>query len=165
MIKTMVTTALLCMSVSVANAQSVMGTVTKVEANYVEQSIGKPVHNCYTTEVPIYGYEKKQDNTGNIIGGAIIGGVLGNQIGKGNGAAGAVIGGLIGNAHGNSQQQVVIGYRTEERCTSKMVYETQTRIKNYRIHYEWAGLRGTFYSQQSFNVGDSVNLNVHISKN
>jgi uncharacterized protein YcfJ len=63
--------------------------------------------------------------TEDIIGGAIIGGIIGNQIGdsKGNGAAGAVIGGLIGNNAG--KKQGVVGYRKENRCETKYNYTTE----------------------------------------
>jgi uncharacterized protein YcfJ len=64
--------------------------------------------------------------------GAIIGGIIGNQIGdmKGNGTAGAVIGGLLGN----NRQHNGGGYSTRRHCqvqtryteSSKTVYSHST---------------------------------------
>ena len=167
MYKAMIAAGIIALATTTANAATVFGTVTQVQPQYAMKNIGVPEHTCYTVEVPIYGYEKNPDKTTDILGGAIIGGIIGNNIGngKGNGAAGAVIGGLIGNAHGDKRTtQQIVGYRTQERCDSKMRYETQTILQNYRVWYEWNGMTGTYYSQSPVEVGDQVRLNVTLSK-
>lgn len=84
---------------------------------------------CKIVDVPVYGSHYNNNNTGDILTGAIIGGIIGNNIKgeKNGGAAGAVIGGLIGNAHGKNTSQTVIGYRQEQRCNNVTSYTTQTQ--------------------------------------
>jgi len=76
---------------------------------------------CKIVDVPIYG---AHDKTGDVLMGAIIGGVIGNNIKgeKNGGAAGAVIGGLLGNAHGDNRQGNVVVYRQEQRCNNVTRY-------------------------------------------
>jgi len=90
---------------------------------------------CSNVDVPIYG-STGHDNTGDILTGAIIGGVIGNNIkGERNGgAAGAVIGGLLGNAHGNKKNQGVVGYRQEHRCSNNTSYTTESyEVYDYSV--------------------------------
>jgi uncharacterized protein YcfJ len=75
----------------------------------------------------VYGHGH-YNNTADILGGAIIGGIIGNQIGdsEGNGAVGAILGGLIGsqaNPHYKSSHQ---------RCTTEVRYKTVPgKVKEY----------------------------------
>ena len=105
----------------VAQAETVDG---NVQDHYRTVTNKTPYQQCYEVEVPVYG-EVGGSKPEDIIGGAIIGGIIGNQIGdsKGNGAAGAVIGGLIGNSAG--KKQGVVGYRKETRCETKYNYSTE----------------------------------------
>lgn len=85
---------------------------------------------CNTVEVPIYGTVQGQASTGDALAGAIIGGVIGNQIGNGSGrdaatVLGAIVGADVANKRG-SQQQVITGYRQEERCNRVTTYTTST---------------------------------------
>ena len=105
----------------VAHAETIDG---NVQDHYRTVTNKTPYQQCYEVEVPVYG-DVGGSRTEDIIGGAIIGGIIGNQIGdsKGNGAAGAVIGGLIGNNAG--KKQGVVGYRKENRCETKYNYTTE----------------------------------------
>ena len=81
----------------------------------------------------------------------IIGGLLGGTVsGKDRGAAaGAVIGGLMAADQGQQTKRVIVGYRSEQQCNLVQVNTEQSHIKNYRITYEWNGIRGTIqYSCQ-----------------
>ena len=86
---------------------------------------------CNTVEVPIYGrVQGGQASTGDTIVGAIIGGAIGNQVGGGSGkdaatVLGAIIGADVANKRG-SQQQVITGYRQEQRCQNQTTY---TRVE------------------------------------
>jgi len=77
---------------------------------------------CRVVDVPIYGNVGKEPTTSDILTGAIIGGVIGNNIKgeKNGGAAGAVIGGLIGA--NKDKKQGIVGYRQEEQCTTTTKY-------------------------------------------
>jgi uncharacterized protein YcfJ len=114
-------TAFLLAFSGVAQADTVDG---NVQDHYRTVTNKTPYQQCYEVEVPVYG-DVGGSRTEDIIGGAIIGGIIGNQIGdsKGNGAAGAVIGGLIGNNAG--KKQGVVGYRKENRCETKYNYTTE----------------------------------------
>jgi len=73
--------------------------------------------------------QEKRKGKGGILGvagGAVVGGLLGNQIGKGNGntiatVGGAVAGGLVGN-------------EVQKRSTSKKVWVTSVKLKDGSIH-------------------------------
>ena len=81
-------------------------------------------------------YHSDDHNIGNELLGAIIGGVIGNQIGNhdaGATVAGAVIGGVIANnvesGHGHSSNQ--------KHCTT--TYRHKRELAHYRVTYEFAG--------------------------
>ena len=68
------------------NAQSAIGTVVQVDPIYGTQVNRVPQQVCSEYQVPVYnggtiysGGGIVNNNTGNILGGAIIGGILGNQ--------------------------------------------------------------------------------------
>ena len=89
---------------------------------------------CRTVDVPIYGNVGKEPTTGDILTGAIIGGVIGNNIKgeKNGGAAGAVIGGLIGANKG--KQQGIVGYKQEEQCSTTTKYtRSSEEVYDYSI--------------------------------
>lgn len=84
-----------------------------------------PVEKCGEVQVPEYGVLDRPASDGEVLGGAVIGGVVGNQFGKGDGKAamtilGAIVGGNVA-ANQRKQEPVVTGYRTEYRCQT--VYE------------------------------------------
>lgn len=96
---------------------NVMGQTRDVYKTVIKQ---KPytVDVCYDVQVPA-------QSTGPRVGpfdleGAIIGGIIGNQIGdmKGNGTAGAVIGGLMGRQNG--------GTVTQQQCRTETRYDEET---------------------------------------
>ena len=80
----------------------------------------KPQNECRDVQVPIMGVLDRPANAGEVIGGALIGGVIGNQIGGGSGKDIATILGAGSGAILASDQRrrepVVVGYRTEKRC-------------------------------------------------
>lgn len=133
------------------------------QPNYITKNVRTPHQQCNTVDVPIYD-SGSRNNTGEIIGGAIIGGIIGDQIkGKGNAAAGAVIGGLLGNAHGNSKKsQGVIGYRQEQRCSTHYTTERVEEINGYTVTYELDGKRYTTYSRNYIEPGRSLSLTMKV---
>ena len=73
--------------------------------------------------------------------GALVGGVLGNQVGKGHGrdaatVVGAVVGGFAGdNIAGNNRQgQVQLAPQQVQRCHT--VTEVQSRITGYGVAFD-----------------------------
>jgi hypothetical protein len=75
-----------------------------------------PVEQCGYENEPIYGVLDRPASTGEIVGGAVIGGVIGNQIT--NDPAGTIVGAIIGGAVTNQrrQEQVVVGSKKVYRC-------------------------------------------------
>ena len=101
---------------------------TVVQDHYktITKQIPQVETTCYEVEIPVYGSTGNNATTGDILTGAIIGGVIGNNIKgeKNGGAAGAVIGGLLGANSGN-KKETIVGYRKENRCENKTTYSTQ----------------------------------------
>ena len=81
----------------------------------------KPVEKCGYVDVPVYGILDRPASGGEIAGGAVIGGVVGNKLT--NDAGGAILGALIGGSIANQrkQEQVIIDYKREWQC--RTVYE------------------------------------------
>jgi len=85
---------------------------------------------CRTVDVPVYGQVQGQASTGDVLAGAIIGGVLGNQVGGGSGkdaatVLGAIVGADVANKNGSTREEIT-GYRREERCENRTTYTSQT---------------------------------------
>jgi uncharacterized protein YcfJ len=82
-----------------------------------------PVEKCGYVNEPIYGILDRPASRGEIIGGAAVGGIVGNVITDGNGvgtALGAIVGGAIANNQ-RVQSQVVVDSKRVYRC--RTVYE------------------------------------------
>ena len=141
--------------------QHAVFTVTSVTPLYETVVNQQPVQSCRTVDVPIY---QQKDKTGDILGGAIIGGIIGNQIGdmKGNGAAGAVIGGLLGANKDNNQ--AIIGYRQTQQCTTEYVRENVERLRGYKVVAEGKGLTYTTVTKQKFSVGDGMAVYITVTR-
>ena len=80
-----------------------------------------PVEECRMVDVPIYGMVDRPASDSEVFGGAIIGGILGNQLGDGNGKTALTALGAIAGANTAGQrktEQVVIGYSEERRCAT-----------------------------------------------
>ena len=151
-----------------ANAQTEYATVTHVKANYQNISVPNTRQECRTVETPIYGSVQGNGATGgDVLTGMIIGGLLGKGVtGKDNGAAaGAVFGGIIAADQKQKNGQAIVGYRQENRCNNITFYETQERIKNYTIRYEWNGVRSRSVTYNQYNVGDRIPVTISINAN
>ena len=84
---------------------------------------------CKIIDVPIYEQRKRQTRGSDVLGGAIIGGLLGKGLtGQDNGAAfGALAGGMFA-ADANRTENVIVGYRKEQgECTNETYYTYNTR--------------------------------------
>lgn len=89
---------------------------------------------CSDVDVPIYQNEGKA-STGEVLGGAIIGGVIGNQIGKGKGNdAATILGAIIGADIANKKkgEKVIVGYKRTTVCEDNPTWVTEK--KNVYTH-------------------------------
>ncbi|MCG2594496.1 glycine zipper 2TM domain-containing protein [Ramlibacter sp. XY19] len=87
--------------------------------------IAKKLHaceDCGTVQTVVKEKRKGEGGAVGIIGGAAVGGLLGNQVGKGNGKTLATVGGAVaGGFAGNEVQKHV---------TSKEVWVTKVKLKD-----------------------------------
>lgn len=155
---------MLCLSAVNSFANELFAQVVQIEENYETITEYSPIKICRDEEVPIYGNtNQNNDNSANVLLGMILGGVSGKVItGEDGGAAvGAIAGGLIGANNNNSGNQI-IGFRTVQTCTMEKKEVNSTRLKNYRITYDFHGALGTSYSYNSYLVGDKIPVNVSV---
>jgi uncharacterized protein YcfJ len=123
--KMLMTTAFAIFAASAAQAQTVNATIEDHYRTVVKQ-VPHTEQVCNTVEVPIYGRTQGQASTGDTVLGAVIGGAIGNQFGGGSGkdamtVLGAIVGADVANKRG-SNQQVITGYRQEQRCFNNTSY-------------------------------------------
>lgn len=145
-------------------ASELYATVTQVEPNYETIVQYTPVKICKEEQVPVYGNSSQgQSDAGNVLLGMILGGVSGKVItGEDGGAAvGAIAGGLIG-ANNNTSRRIV-GYQTVQSCSMENMQSDSTKIKNYKITYNFYGATGTSYSYNSYNLGDNIPVYVNVT--
>lgn len=157
--------SMLFLSTTNTFASELFAKVIQIEENYETITEYSPIKICRDEEVPIYGNtNQNNNNSGNVLLGMILGGVSGKVItGEDGGAAvGAIAGGLIGANNNNSGNQI-IGFRTVQTCTMEKKEVNSTRLKNYRITYDFHGALGTSYSYNSYLVGDKIPVNVNVT--
>ena len=78
-----------------------------------------PVQECGMVKVPVYGILDRPASGVEVLSGAVIGGVIGNQFGKGSGNdAMTVLGAIIGGATANErkQERVIVSYTQKHEC-------------------------------------------------
>jgi len=153
---------------AMAESYTVQGTVTSVQPVYKTKTVTDPVQRCWTEEVPVYGQGRNNDSSafGLDLEGAIIGGIIGNNVTKNvdnGGAAGAIIGGLIGSDMKKKKNQEITGYRQVNKCATEYNSRTEEYLAGYKIGYEALGLNGIISSSRSRSIGDSISVNVNIS--
>jgi len=153
-----------------AQAANEYATVINVKPNYVNVQVPRHRNECQTVEVPIYSNYGGQASTGDTLFGALIGGALGNQVGGGKGKdaatiLGAIIGADVANKRAVTGQRQIVGYRQEENCRKISFHETQERLKNYRITYEFNGIQATSFTHNQYKVGDRIPVTVSIQAN
>ena len=108
------------------------GEATKIKiydhTKNVTQSIPMTERRCQDVQVPIY--QKSQTSSGDVLLGAILGGVIGKGVTKNDGGAalGAISGIII--ADQNGQKSRVTGYRLERQCSDVTIYQ-DTLIEVY----------------------------------
>jgi uncharacterized protein YcfJ len=142
-VKSVLSTALLAAAgVSFAQPGSGNAFGIVISATPVVQQVTVPKQVCTTTHVQHY-----QPGGGGAVIGALVGGALGNQIGRGHGqdsrAIATVVGALGGGFVGN-QIEANNGYYTSQptqQCHTQNTVENRTIAQN--VLYEYAGQRYT----------------------
>ena len=126
-------------------------TVTSVEKVYKNYRVDQPYQDCYIQETA-------QQNTGdgsatNELFGAVIGGAIGNKLGKGDGndamtLFGALMGASIANdaekAANTSGKKII----TQEICETKVRQVIEKRLSHYLVTVDYEGRDVSFKSKR-----------------
>lgn len=158
-IVSMIAALLISSGANAQQQQTVFGEVIKVTP--IDRAIKKqvPYESCRVVDVPIYG----PTHSGPNIGGAIIGGVIGNQFGSGSGKeAMTALGALVGSTAGQRSDQIV-GYRQERICTTDYSYVTEYINDGYRVTYTYDGKEYVIKTVQRYDVGDYIRLKINLT--
>jgi uncharacterized protein YcfJ len=166
--------------------------VLDVQPIYQEIRLREPQQQCWTEqERHIVGYERttqsgtrrpNRNSAGNTIVGGLIGGVIGNQLGRGHSnrsrtgatVAGAIIGSAIGN-ESNQRSSRNGRYRNTEQVQSTPIYETrdverckrtvelrtENKLQHYNVTYLYKGRK--FVTQLPRDPGKQLELQVSVS--
>ena len=138
--------------------------VRSVDPQY--ENINVPREECRTEWVSeTRTVSSGRTNYNGAVLGALVGGVLGNQVGKGHGrdaatVVGAVVGGFAGDniAGNNRQEQVQLAPQQVQRCHT--VTEVQSRITGYRVAYDYRGQ--TYTTVMRDNPGAQLQVRVSV---
>ena len=150
--------------------QRIQATVVDMQESYRDVVKQVPVQSCNVVDVPIY--EERVvgggASTGDVLAGAIIGGVIGNQFGNGNGKdAMTVLGAIVGADSANKKghrETVIVGYKQQQQCST--VYENKTvsvRGDNIVTVRSDNGNEYQFYTTGWYKKGTVVFLNVSLN--
>jgi uncharacterized protein YcfJ len=145
--------------------------VEEVQAKYKTVNVQEGQEVCELTEVPIYTNHTtgRDASTADVAAGAIIGGIIGNQVGGGSGKdiatfLGAIIGADIANKKGGtSSHNVITGYKTIRQCG--VVY-TNRQVQHFTGNYiitHVNNIRVRFWSTKPYSVGDKVKIAINLA--
>ena len=104
------------------------------------------------------------NNAAGTVIGAIVGGVLGNTVGKGDGrkaatVAGAVVGGAVG--HNVASQDDRYAAVPERRCRMVQDAAEERRIVGYDVQYRYRG--DVYMSRLDYDPGERVRVRVSVA--
>ena len=131
-----------------------------------------PEKSCYMTEVPVYSNTKGIAT--DVIAGALIGGILGNQVGGGKGKDvatifGAIIGAKVGEESGG--KKTIIGYKQIEKCEITYTRRWLSVVTGYSTTVKillddgFDEFTPTFKTNREYTVGSTVPVRMSLSLN
>lgn len=137
--------------------------VLRVDPVYDFVRSSRPERECYDERVT-HREDRRGNNTGATVLGAIIGGALGNQVGKGDGrkaatVAGAVIGGSI--AHDAARRDDRYYSENETHCRDVDSSVEERRVVGYDVEYRYRG--ETYMSRLSYDPGERIRVRVSVT--
>jgi uncharacterized protein YcfJ len=108
----------------------------------IKETIRTPREECHDEQVTHQRPVKDQNRIAGTALGAVVGGLLGNQVGGGRGktvatVAGAAAGGYAGNKTQEHMQEGDTYTTTEQRC--RTVNDTSEKISGYEVRYRLKG--------------------------
>jgi uncharacterized protein YcfJ len=128
-----------------------------VDVKPIKDTIRTPRQECHDEVVTHKRAVKDENRIAGTAIGAVVGGLLGNQIGGGSGkkvatVAGAAAGGYAGNKTQEHMQNSDTYTTTEQRC--KTVTDTQEKISGYEVRYRLEGKEGSV--RMDHEPGDTI---------
>jgi uncharacterized protein YcfJ len=101
--------------------------IVSIEKKYKNYTFKQPYETCYNERV-----KKTEFN----LGGALLGGIIGNQMGGGDGKkALTILGAVIGANSGNADA----GYEVKEVCETNYKESSSNRLSHYKVTYRYNG--------------------------
>lgn len=144
------------------NSRLAWADVLRVDPVYDNVVSNRPREDCYEADVDRH-YDTRGNNTAGTVIGAIVGGALGNQVGKGDGRkAATVAGALIGGAIGNDQARRDDRYYSEPQTRCRTVNEryNERRIAGYDVQYRYRG--DVYMSHLDYDPGERMRIRVSV---
>lgn len=143
------------------NVKVAWADVLRVDPIYDRVQTSAPREEC--EDVPV---ERRVDNGNRAAGtvlGAIVGGVLGNTVGKGDGrkaatVAGAVVGGAVGNNVAKGGDDYYSG--VERHCRVVHDVSDERRVVAYDVQYRYRG--DVYMSRLDYDPGNRLRVKVSI---
>ncbi len=132
--------------------------VVDVDPIFRRVAVRSPQRECWYEDRNVYARPTSATPT---VLGAIIGGVIGHQIGSGHSrdvgtVAGAVLGASIG--HDVSSRHASVETRSVERCEVSARHDWEERIDGYRVTYRYEGR--TYHTVMPYDPGNRVQVRV-----
>lgn len=130
-----------------------------ISVDPVRSTVNNPKQVCHDETVTQTAPPKDQHRIAGTAIGAVVGGLLGNQVGGGKGktlatVAGAVGGGYAGNRIQASKQQGQVTSSVERKCDT--VNNSSTKIVGYDVRYQYNGVTRTV--RMDHDPGDRVQV-------
>ncbi|MEO8460187.1 MAG: glycine zipper 2TM domain-containing protein [Dokdonella sp.] len=148
------------------NVKYAWADVLRVDPLYEYAQISNPREECYEAPGDQRGSDQRgpDNRAGGTVLGAIVGGVLGNTLGKGDGrraatVAGAVVGGAVGNNIASNNDQRYSG--TETRCRVVRDRAQERRITGYDVQYRYRG--DVYLSRLDYDPGERMRVRISVT--
>lgn len=130
-----------------------------VSVDPVRSTVNNPKQVCHDETVTHTAPPKDEHRVAGTAIGAVVGGLLGNQVGGGKGktlatVAGAVGGGYAGNRIQANKQHGQVTSSVERKCET--VNNSTTKIAGYDVRYEYNGVTRTV--RMDHDPGDRVQV-------
>jgi uncharacterized protein YcfJ len=145
----------------VGNAKVAWADVLRVDPIYDRVQASNPQREC--EDVPVERHVDNGNKAAGTVLGAIVGGVLGNTVGKGDGrraatVAGAVVGGAVGNNVAQGDDRYYSD--TERHCRAVQDVPEERRVVAYDVQYRYRG--DVYMSRLNYDPGDRLRVRVSI---
>jgi len=173
-IKTALTTAVCGLLISAAPAQAnhdddavwAYAKVVDVDPIYREVRVREPRQVCEEVPVVERTHYRGGPDTGRVLVGAVIGGVIGHQFGSGRGndvatAAGALIGANEAAQGSYRRDRVVEREVLETRCETVRHARYESRLEGYDVTYRYQGR--LYHTRTNYDPGKRIRVRVDVT--